>query len=163
MEYSLEDGGKTWGEVISMFIIAVLYPGVTMAMTAQTKANAAELLKDKYDEITRQYPWFKNEILKVRSAKDDFELTFVNGSRIDVLANAQTSKGQRRNRIQIEESALIDNYTFEDALKPIVEIGRTTQGKLGTTDPLEINQAISFFTTSGFRRFGRVVKKCTNV
>lgn len=45
MEYSLEDGGKTWGEVISMFIIAVLYPGVTMAMTAQTKANAAELLK----------------------------------------------------------------------------------------------------------------------
>lgn len=134
-----------------------------MAMTAQTKANATELLKDKYDEITRQYPWFKNEILKVRSAKDDFELTFVNGSRIDVLANAQTSKGQRRNRIQIEESALIDNYTFEDALKPIVEIGRTTQGKLGTTDPLEINQAISFFTTSGFRRFGRVVKKCTNV
>lgn len=122
-----------------------------MAMTAQTKANAAELLKDKYDEITRQYPWFKNEILKVRSAKDDFELTFVNGSRIDVLANAQTSKGQRRNRIQIEESALIDNYTFEDALKPIVEIGRTTQGKLGTTDPMEINQAISFFTTSGFR------------
>ena len=149
-----------------MFIIAVLYPGVTMAMTAQTKANAAELLKDKYDEITRQYPWFKNEILKVRSAKDDFEITFVNGSRIDVLANAQTSKGQRRNRIQIEESALIDNYTFEDALKPIVEIGRTTQGKLGTTDPLEINQAISFFTTarvSPVRTSGQEVCKCIKI
>lgn len=144
---------NTWGEVISMFILAVLYPGITMSLTAQTKANAAELLKDKYDEITRQYPLLKNEMLKPRIAKDDFELTFTNGSRIDVLANAQSSKGQRRNRIQIEESALIDNYTFEDALKPIVEIGRTTQGKIGIPDPQELNQQINFFTTSGFRRF----------
>lgn len=151
MAYSLGAGGKTWGEVISMIILAILYPGITMALTAQTKANAAELLKDKYDEIMRQYPLLKNEILKVRQAKDDFELTFVNSSRIDVLANAQSSKGQRRNKIQIEESALIDNYTFEDALKPIVEIGRTTQGKLGTINPLELNQQINFFTTSGFR------------
>ena len=149
MAYSLGAGGKTWGEVISMIILAILYPGITMALTAQTKANAAELLKDKYDEIMRQYPLLKNEILKVRQSKDDFELTFVNGSRIDVLANAQSSKGQRRNKIQIEESALIDNYTFEDALKPIVEIGRTTQGKLGTINPLELNQQINFFTTSG--------------
>lgn len=140
---------KTWSEVISMFVIAILYPGITMSLTAQTKANAAELLKDKYDEITRQYPWFKNEMLKPRIAKDDFELTFTNGSRIDVLANAQSSKGQRRNRIQIEESALIDNYTFEDALRPIVEIGRTTQGSLGIADPQELNQQINFFTTSG--------------
>lgn len=134
-----------------MFIIAVLYPGITMSLTAQTKANAAELLKDKYDEITRQFPLLKNEMYKPRIAKDDFELNFVNGSRIDVLANAQTSKGQRRNRIQIEESALIDAQTFDDALKPIVEIGRTTRGKLGIIDPLELNQQINFFTTSGFR------------
>lgn len=142
---------KTWGEVISMFIIAILYPGITLALTAQTKANAAELLKDKYDEITRQFPLLKNEMYKPRVSKDDFELNFVNGSRIDVLANAQTSKGQRRNRIQIEESALLDAEVFDDALKPIVEIGRATKGKLGIIDPLELNQQINFFTTSGFR------------
>ena len=140
---------KTWSEVASMFIIAILYPGITMSLTAQTKANAAELLKDKYDEITRQFPLLKNEMYKPRVSKDDFELNFVNGSRIDVLANAQTSKGQRRNRIQIEESALIDADTFDDALKPIVEIGRTTKGKLGINDPLELNQQINFFTTAG--------------
>ena len=132
-----------------MFIIAILYPGITMSLTAQTKANAAELLKDKYDEITRQFPLLKNEMYKPRVSKDDFELNFVNGSRIDILANAQTSKGQRRNRIQIEESALIDADTFDDALKPIVEIGRTTKGKLGINDPLELNQQINFFTTAG--------------
>ena len=147
---------NTWGEVISMFIVAILYPGITLSMTAQTKANAAELLKDKYDEITRQYPLLKNEMLKPRVMKDDFELRFTNGSRIDVLANAQSSKGQRRNRIQIEESALIDNETYEDALKPIVEVGRTTCGSLGIVDPQELNQSVNFFTTSGFRRKFRV-------
>lgn len=142
---------NTWGEVIAMFIIAVLYPGIKLALTAQTKANAAELLKDKYDEIINQYPLLSNEVLKPRASKDDFELTFVNGSRIDVLANAETSKGQRRQRIQVEESALINNEIFEDSLKPIVEMGRTTKGKLGIIDPLELNQQINFFTTSGFR------------
>lgn len=142
---------NTWGEVISMFVTAILYPGITMSLTAQTKANAAELLKDKYLEITKQYPLIKNEIVKVRFAKDDTEINFINGSRIDVLANAQQSKGQRRNRMEIEEAALIDNTTFEDALKPIVEVGRITQGKLGVVDPLELNQSISFYTTAGFR------------
>ena len=160
---------NTWGEVISMFVTAILYPGITMSLTAQTKANAAELLKDKYDEIVEQYPLIKNEILKASFTKDDSEIRFVNGSRIDVLANAQTSKGQRRNRMEIEESALIDNYTYEDALAPIVEIGRTTQGELGVIDPLERNQQINFFTTSGFRgsdeweRSVRMYKDMTNL
>ena len=141
---------KTWSEVISMFVIAILYPGITMSLTAQTRENAAKLLKDKYDEITKQYPLLKNEMLKPKISRDIFELEFVNGSKIDNLANAQSSKGTRRNRIQIEESALIDNDLFEDALKPIVEIGRMTVGS-GIVNPLELNQQINFFTTSGFR------------
>lgn len=142
---------NTWGEVMAMFIIATLYPNVTISLTAQTKSNAAELLKDKYEEITRQFPLLKNEILKFTKSKDDAEINFLNGSRIDVLANGQQSKGQRRNRILIDEAALVDNQTFEDALKPIVEIGRTTCGKSGIKNPEEIKQAISFYTTAGFR------------
>lgn len=143
---------NTWGEVISMFVTAILYPGIKMALTAQTRENAASLLKDKYDEITEQYPLLKNEMFKPKKSKDNFELQFTNGSRIDSLANSQSSKGQRRNGIKVEEAALVDNLTFEDALKPIVEVGRTTKGNLGVVDPLELNQKIDFFTTSGFRR-----------
>lgn len=51
----------------------------------------------------------------------------------------------------IEESALMDNVTFEDALKPIVEVGRITCGKLAVTNPEELNQQIHFFTTPSFR------------
>ena len=91
-------------------------------------------------------------MFKPKKSKDTFELQFTNGSIIDSLANAQTSKGNRRHEIKIEESALVDNITFEDALKPIVEIGRTTKGQMGISSPFELNQKIDFFTTSGFRR-----------
>lgn len=142
---------NTWGEVICMFIAAILYPGIQLSMTAQTKGTAADLLQDKYNDIMSKYPLLKNEAYKPKKSKDDFELVFINGSRIDVLANAQQSKGQRRHRMMIEESALLNNEVYEDALKPIVEIGRPTVGTSGMVDPMELNQKNDFFTTSGFR------------
>ena len=144
--------GKTFCEVACLILIAIFYPGIELALTAQTKENASELLKDKYDEMMKYYPILENEILgKPKFVKGDSEILFTNGSRIDILANAQTSKGQRRKRISIEESALLNNQLFEDALEPIVEVKRMTVGKLSIVDPEELNQQINFFTTSGFR------------
>jgi ribonucleoside-diphosphate reductase alpha chain len=143
--------GKTFDEVIIMFIACVFFPGIEFSLTAQTKENAAELLKDKYNDITKKYPWFKNEIYDQKFSKSDAEIKFINDSRIDVLANSSTSKGQRRNAIMIEEAALIDDFTFQDALFPIVEHGRLTVGKLGILNPEELSQKINFYTTAGFR------------
>ena len=54
------------------------------------------------------------------------------------------AKAQRRKRISIEESNLMDNVIFEDALEPVVEVGRTTCGKLAIVNPEELNQQINF-------------------
>jgi ribonucleoside-diphosphate reductase alpha chain len=143
--------GKTFNEEITMFIACVFFPSIEFSLTAQTKENAAELLKDKYNDILKKYPWFKNEIFDSKFSKNDAEIKFVNGSRIDVLANSSTSKGQRRNVIMIEESALIDDFTFQDSLFPIVEHGRLTVGKLGILNPEELSQKVNFYTTAGFR------------
>lgn len=144
--------GKTYDEVLAMYLVAIFYSDIDLAMTAQTKENAAELLKDKHTEIMKHFPMLENELLdKPKFSKGDAEIKFKSGSRIDNLANAQSSKGQRRKRINIEESALLNDVTFQDALKPIVEVPRYTVGKLGVVDPCELNQQINFFTTSGFR------------
>ena len=111
--------GKTFLEFATMVVVAIRYPNIELSLTAQTKENAAALLKDKYTELIRYY--------------------------------AQTSKGQRRKRISIEESNLMDNVIFEDALEPVVEVGRTTCGKLAIVNPEEMNQQINFYTTPGFR------------
>ena len=40
--------GKTFLQVMCLFLTAMFFPGIELALTAQTKENAAELLKDKY-------------------------------------------------------------------------------------------------------------------
>lgn len=143
--------GKTFLEFANMVIVCIRYPNIELALTAQTKENAAALLKDKYNELIRYYPMLAKEIRKAGFSKGEALIEFKNGARIDALANAQTSKGQRRKRISIEESNLMDNVVFEDALEPVVEVGRTTCGKLAVVNPEELNQQINFYTTPGFR------------
>lgn len=142
---------NTFCEFATMVITAIRYPNIEIGLTAQTKENAASLLKDKYNELIRYYPMLLNEIKKTSFIKGDALIVFKNDARIDALANAQSSKGQRRKRLNIEESNLMDNVTFEDALEPVVEVGRITTGKLAVTNPEELNQQINFFTTPGFR------------
>lgn len=149
--------GKTFDEVLAMFLVGMRFPDIDLALTAQTKENASELLKDKTLEIIKYYPMLENELeggsikTGTRFSKNDAEVRIKSGARIDVLANAQTSKGQRRKRINIEESALLNDALFQDCLKPIPEVPRYTIGKLGVVNPEELNQQINFFTTSGFR------------
>lgn len=142
---------KTYTEVLDDFIVAILYPGITLSVTAQTRENSAALLEDKYNEIIKDFPLIENEILKTKFSKNDAFIQFKSLSVITNLANAQSSKGRRRNRIKIEESALLNNDLYEDALEPIVEVPRTTVGNLALVDPEEMNFQIHFFTTAGYR------------
>jgi len=143
---------KTYNEILALFVVAILFPEIELAISAQTKENAASLLEDKTREILKHYPLMENELLeKPKFSKGSGLITFKSGSTIDVLANAQSTKGQRRRRLKIEEAALLNNVLYEDALQPVVEVSRRTVGKLGIPDPQELNQQIHFFTTSGFR------------
>ena len=152
---------KTYTEVLDDFIVAILNPNITLSVTAQTRENAAALIQDKTNEILTHYPLLENEIEYKRFSKNDAIIKLKNGATITNLANAQTSKGRRRHRIKIEESALLNNALFEDALAPIVEVPRTTSGSLALVDPEEMNFQIHFFTTSGYRgsdEFARSVR-----
>lgn len=143
---------KTYNEVLAMVVVAILFPGIELALSAQTKENASDLLEAKINEILKHYPLLKNELAcEPRFPKGNASIIFKNNSTIDVLANAQTTKGQRRRRLKIEEANLLNNDLFEDALQPVVEVSRYTVGKLAIPDPMELNQQIHFFTTSGFR------------
>lgn len=142
---------KTLMEILSAHVTAIFFPRIHLAISAQTKSNSASLIKDKFQEIMNFYPMLNNEIAKATFSKDESVILFKNGSRLDNLANSQNSKGQRRHRMTMEESALMDAFTFEDALKPIVEIGRNTVGKYSVIDPEELNQQILFMTTPGWK------------
>ncbi|MFL1672463.1 hypothetical protein [Paenibacillus dendritiformis] len=144
--------GKTMVEVMGMVHACIFYPDIEISMTAQTKENASSILEDKWRELIRFYPLLKNELDGNPSfQKDSAEIKFLSGGRIDILANQQSSKGQRRKRLNIEESALLNNALFQDVLEPIPNVPRRTIGKEAKINPEEMNGQIHFFTTSGFR------------
>lgn len=158
---------KTYNEVLAMVVVAILFPNIELALSAQTKENAADLLEAKWNEITKHYPLLLNELAdKPKFSKGNAFIKFRNDSTIDAIANAQSTKGQRRRRLKIEESALLNNDLFQDALEPVVEVPRLTIGKLGIVDPMELNQQIHFFTTAGFKgsdEYQRSIKMIDNM
>lgn len=144
--------GKTYDEFMSAVAVAILFPNISVAISAQTKENAADLISSKWNELSKHFPLLVNELAeKPKFQRGIALLKFKNGSEVDAIANAQSTKGQRRRRLKIEESALLNNALFEDALAPVVEVPRLTAGKLSIPDPCELNQQIHFFTTAGFK------------
>ena len=59
------------------------------------------LIKEKHTEIKKFFPLIASEIVKENFSKDTAEIIFSSGSKIDNLANAQSSKGLRRHRLMI--------------------------------------------------------------
>jgi len=140
---------KTLLHIMNQYHTACCFPNINTSVTASTKESAVKIWKDKHDEILRFYPSFAENIRSANFTKDTGKVEFVNGSIVDSLANAQTSKGLRRRRGGLEESALIDKETYDDAIEPIFNIARTTM--TGETDPEELNGQINRFSTSGYK------------
>lgn len=143
---------NTMIELMGNYHACVFYPDIEIAMTAQTKENASNLIGEKYREISRFYPLINYEIDdEPRIAKDKATVKFKSGAILDTLANQQSSKGARRKRLTVEESAQVSFKMFEDVLEPVVNIPRKTIGRLAVVNPHELNGQINRFTTSWYR------------
>lgn len=144
-------GAKTHGNMLGEFHEAIWFPKLFNSMSAETREQSAKILKEKWNEITSQFPAIKNELLEKPSfSKDNAELKWKNGSITSNLANSHTVKGLRRHRLRIEESARINAELFDDALKPVADTVRYTAGS-GIKQPKEIHSSIHFFTTTTFK------------
>ena len=93
--------------MMSLMLKAILYPGVKAAVTTGGKEQAASITIAKVEEICKLIPTLSNEINwdrgKTTKSKDNVKYIFKNGSVIDILAARESSRGQRRNCIVIEE------------------------------------------------------------
>lgn len=147
---------KTLLHIMHQYHTACCYPGIKLTVTAATKESAVKIWQDKHNEIEKFYPGFMENIKSARFQKDTAVVEFQNGSVIDNLANSQSSKGRRRHRGGLEESNLIDNLTYYDAIEPIFNIPRTTI--TGIVDPQELNGQIHRYSTSGYKNSDEYMK-----
>ena len=108
--------------MLSLMLKAVLYPGTHAAVTTGGKAQAASITIAKIDEICNLIPALANEIDwsrgQSKKGKDTVEYKFKNGSSIDILAPRESSRGQRRTCIVIEEAILMDGDILNEIIIP---------------------------------------------
>jgi len=103
---------KSFLSVLVLMLRCVLYPNSHLFVTTGGKDQAAGILQEKAELLCRLIPGLKNEINwdrgKSKVSKDNYELVFKNGSKLDVMAASQRSRGRRATGGLMEECVLID-------------------------------------------------------
>ena len=113
---------KSFLSVMVLMLRAILYPGSHLFVTTGGKEQAASITLSKVDELCRLLPALNNEIRWERGiskkSKDDVVYVFKNGSKIDILAAKESSRGQRRTAGLMEECVLIDKTALNEIIIP---------------------------------------------
>ena len=113
---------KSFLSVMILMIRCVLYPGAKLFVCSGGKEQATNIAKEKIEEICDLIPAFKKEIDwrqgKSHFGKDYIKLEFRNGSRLDVVAVRESTRGGRRHGGLIEEAILIDGEKLNTVILP---------------------------------------------
>ena len=91
---------KSFLSMMALMLRCMLYPGAELFVTTGGKQQAASITIAKIEEICKLIPALNNEINWARGvskkSKDDVSYVFKNGSKINILAAKESSRGQRR-------------------------------------------------------------------
>lgn len=117
---------KSFIAVLSLMLKAILYPGCSLFMTSDVKSQSAGILSEKVSLLCKFIPAMENEIIwdtrganaKTTVSKDVVSYCFKNGSKIENLAAAESSRGKRYNGGIIEECAKIDGKILSSVIIP---------------------------------------------
>ena len=84
--------------------------------------EAAGIAREKAEELCKLIPGLKNEIDWSRGAskasKNEVEYKFKNGSKLDIIAASQNSRGKRATGGLMEEVILIDETLLNEVIIP---------------------------------------------
>ena len=137
-----------------LMLRCILYPGAELFVTTGGKEQAASITIAKIQEICKLIPALQNEINWSRGvskkSKDDVSYVFKNGSKINILAAKESSRGQRRTGGLMEECVLIDQTALNEIIIPTTNVNRLLPD--GTRHSEEVvNKSQIYITTAGWK------------
>ena len=145
---------KSFLSVMALMLRCILYPGSHLFVTTGGKEQAASITLQKVDQICRLIPALGNEINwergKTRKTKDDVQYVFKNGSKLDILAASERSRGQRRTGGLMEECVSIDGTILNEVIIPTTNVDRTLPDGSRHKNQL-INKSQIYITTAGWK------------
>lgn len=145
---------KSFLSVLVLMIRCVLYPGSHLFVTTGGKEQATGIAREKAEEICKLIPGMKNEIDWSRGAtkasKNMVEYIFKNGSKLDIIAAQQSSRGKRATGGLMEECILIDQTLLNEVIIPTMNVDRRlADGSRQEDEP--VNKSQIYVTTAGWK------------
>lgn len=145
---------KSFLSMMVLMLRCILYPNAHLFVTTGGKEQAASITVAKIEEICKLIPALENEINwergMTKKSKDNVEYIFKNGSKIDILAARESSRGQRRTGGLMEECVLIDQTALNEIVIPTTNVNRLLPD--GTRHKEEnVNKSQIYITTAGYK------------
>ena len=145
---------KSFLSVLILMLRCILFPGSHLFVTTGGKEQAAGIAKEKVEELCKLIPGLKNEIDWSRGAskasKDFVEYKFKNGSKLDIMAARQSSRGKRATGGLMEECILIDQTLLNEVIIPTMNVDRRLADGSRHREEV-INKSQIYVTTAGWK------------
>jgi hypothetical protein len=109
---------KSW--LIAVYAIArcILYPGTIVALNSSTKSQAGLIISEKCKELIDRHPNIQRECENIVTNQNKWEMTFHNGSKINVVISGEGGRGHRSNVSVLEERRLIPTNIIDSIIRP---------------------------------------------
>lgn len=145
---------KSFLSVLILMLRCVLFPGAHLFVTTGGKEQAAGIAREKAEELCKLIPGLKNEIDwtrgQTKASKNMVEYKFKNGSKLDIMAAQQSSRGKRATGGLMEECILIDQTLLNEVIIPTMNVDR----RLADGSRIEeevVNKSQIYVTTAGWK------------
>lgn len=111
---------KSW--VIACYSIArcILYPGTIVALNSSTKAQAGLIISQSCQALYNEHPNIQRETDTLICNNNKWEMTFLNGSKINVVISGEGGRGHRSNVCVLEERRLIPTSVIDSIIRPFL-------------------------------------------
>jgi len=145
---------KSFLSVLILMLRCVLFPGAHLFVTTGGKEQAAGIAREKAEELCKLIPGLKNEIDwtrgQTKASKNMVEYKFKNGSKLDIMAAQQSSRGKRATGGLMEECILIDQTLLNEVIIPTMNVDRRLADGSRIEDEV-INKSQIYVTTAGWK------------
>lgn len=157
---------KSFIAYLSAYLRCVFLPNTKQIVVSDVKGTVIQVAKQKFSEIWVHWPLLKNELKErgkdgeqgEKKGSDYYELHFKNDSTLFVISK-DTSRGLRATSAVIEESATVDEISYNEVILPQMNVARREVD--GFLNPEEPNPSQTFITTASSKTcfmYGKLIE-----
>lgn len=151
---------KTFLAVLALYLRCIFQPNSKQFICAPGKGQGIRIAAEKIEELWREFPLLKKEIIRDHMSGSDVHLWFRNGSELTVVAALDSERGGRRNGGLVDEVRDHDAENLNQIVIPLMTKDRfMVNGLINQLEP----QHAQIYSTSATSKASYAYEKLIEI